>query len=32
MAQLPHSDNVAKVIADWLSKAMTPLEGKPPAR
>jgi len=27
-----NSDDVAKVIADWLAKAVTPLEGMPPAR
>jgi pimeloyl-ACP methyl ester carboxylesterase len=27
-----NSDDVAKVIADWLAKAVTPLEGKQPVR
>jgi pimeloyl-ACP methyl ester carboxylesterase len=27
-----NSDDIAKVITDWLAKAVTPLEDKPPAR
>jgi hypothetical protein len=27
-----NSDDVSKVITDWLAKVVTPLEHKPPAR
>jgi hypothetical protein len=27
-----NSDDIAKVITDWLAKAVTPLEDKQPAR